>query len=383
MNLRPIFFAILTGSVIFACQQQDKLEKKKAELKELKTKQHEINEKIVTLEEEISKLDPEFAKRTRKATLVTTIPVKNKNFEHYIEVSGSVESKKNVVLSTENMGNIISIPVTEGTEVAKGRLIARQDDDVLQRQLAQLETQYDLAKRMYEKQANLWEQKIGSEVQYLEAKNKKENLEQQIESVKTQISKTYITAPFTGVIDEIFVNEGVMASPGTQIARIVNNAGMYVTADVSEAYIGSFDKGDSVIIDFPSINKSVKATITSVGRVIDEQNRTFKVEIKLPDTDFSVKPNLISVVKIKDFEKPEATVIPTNLIQQDKQGEYVYIINTQDSLKTAKKAHIERGKTYKNKTLIVSGLNSSDVLVDQGFKDVTDGTPVRVVESVL
>ncbi len=385
MKVKSIISALLVVITIACSQQKDELEAKKEELNTLKSQQHDLKVKIASLEDEISSIDPEFAKINRKESLVTTVPVKYGKFEHMIEVSGSVRSKKNVVLSAENTGNITNVVVVEGDMVKRGQLIASQNTEVLQKQLAQLETQYDLANEMYKKRSNLWEKEIGTEVQYLEAKNDKESLEQQIANVKAQIAKSSIRAPFDGSIEQVYVNNGEMAMSGNPIAQIVNHSGLFVSADISESFVGSFDKGDTAIIDFPSLNETIKAKITAVGQVIDPQNRTFKVEIRLPDLDFKIKPNLLAVVKITDYEKQNASIVPSNLIQQDMTGEYVFVTEEngeQDQL-IAKKIHIERGKTYKNETLVLSGLTGKESLINEGFKEVIDGSPVKVVENVL
>lgn len=383
MAIKQSVLAITILSLLFACQPEDKVTGKKEELNQLKSDYHELKLKIASLEEEIAKEDPDFAKANRKTTLVTTVPVRQGTFTHMVEVSGSVTSKRNVVLSAENIGNIVRVNVVEGDFVRQGHLIASQDASVLQKQLSQLETQYELAESLFKKQSNLWEKKIGTEVQYLQSKNDKESLEQQIANVKTQISKSYIKAPFDGTIERVFVNDGEMVMSGNPVAQIVNHSSMFVSADVSESYVGTFEKGDVAVIEFPSIQKSVEAKITAVGQVIDLQNRTFKVEIRLPNMDFKVKPNMVAVVKIKDFEKENAAVVPVNLIQQDMTGEYIFVVEKNGDNLLAKKAHIERGKTYKNETLVLSGLNGYNEVIKDGFKEVIDGSPVRIVESVL
>lgn len=383
MNIKQLVLTLTILSFFYACQPKNDVAAKKEELNNLKKEQHALGAQIIALEEEIAKLDPEFAKANRKATLVTTVPVNLGTFTHLIEVSGSVSSKGNVVLSAENNGNIIHVGVVEGDRVAKGELIARQDTEVLQKQLAQLETQYELAEELFRKRSNLWEQKIGTQVQYLEAKSAKEALEQQVANVKAQIAKSYIKAPFNGVIEEVLIKDGEMATAGMPIARIVSDSDLYVSADVSESYIGAFSQGDTAIIEFPSLDKTIEARITAVGQVIDEQNRTFKVEARLPRLDFEVKPNLIAVVKIEDFEKTNATIVPTNLIQQDMTGEYVFVTAENGEKIFAKKAHVKRGRTYKNQTLVLDGLKGDETLIKEGFKDVIDGSPVKVVENVL
>lgn len=373
------FFA-LTFS---ACEQKDPVQAKKEKLKEYKTDLQKIKVSITELEKELSELDPEFAKINRKATLITTTPVENTTFEHFVEVSGAVKSRKNILISAENFGSINHILAKEGDEVKKGQLILSMDTELYQKNLDQLLTEYALAKTMFEKQSNLWKQNIGTEVQYLQSKNRKETLENQIANVKTQISKSQIRAPFEGTIEEVLVKEGEMAQMSSPLVRIVNHRDMYVKADMSESYIGQFKKGDQINIYFPSIDKSIVSTISSVGQVIDEKNRTFSVEALLPLSDFSVKPNLLAIVKIKDFEKENASVIPTNLIQRDNNGEFVYVIESINEETVAKKIKIDRGITYQNSTMVKNGLSGNELLVDEGFRDVADGGKVKEVETVL
>ena len=281
------------------------------------------------------------------------------------------------------MGSIESIPVKEGYEVKKGQLILSLDTELYERELDRLQTQYELAKTMFEKQSNLWKQNIGTEVQYLEAKNRKETLENQIANVKTQISKSKVRAPFEGTIEEVYVKVGEMAQLGSPLVRIVNHRDMYVRADLSEAYIGNFKKGDPVIIHFPSINQTIESKISSVGQVIDEMNRTFSIEALLPLTNFTIKPNLIVVVKIKDYHKDDAVVIPSKLIQKDNRGDFVFVAQQGSDEMVAKKIQIDRGRTYKTITMVTGGLEGGEILIDEGFRDVAEGTKVKIVENVL
>ncbi len=377
-----LFIALIVS--FSACnKKKDPLQVKKEKLTKYKTQLQDLRDKIDDLEKQIALEDPEFAKMNRKATLITALPVKKEKFVHYVEVSGSVQSKKNVLLSAENMGNIQNILVSEGDIVKKGQLILTQDTDLLQKGLAQLQTQYDLAKTMYEKQKNLWDKNIGTQVQYLEAKNRKESLEDQIANVKTQIQKSQVRAPFDGTIDDIPVKEGEMAPVGSPLVRIVNHKSMYVQADLSETYISKFKQGDPVTIFFPAYNKSIETRISAIGQVIQQKNRTFEIEAKLPELDFVVKPNLLAILKIKDFEADNAPVVPTNLIQQDNKGDFVYVVSDTGQLQVAQKVHIGRGVTYKNNTMVESGLQGNELLVDEGFREVTDGNKVKIVENVM
>jgi RND family efflux transporter MFP subunit len=380
-----IAITTLALMIIFgACQKKEDLQAKKDELKSLKSQQQELRAEIETLEKEIAAADPAFARNNRRAALITAVPVKKEDFQHFVEVSGSVESKRNVQLSAESMGNITNIYATEGQTVQRGALLLTIDTDLLTKNLDQVKTEYELANTRFEKQKNLWDQEIGTEMQYLEAKNRKESLENQMDNIRTQIAQAQVRAPFNGTIDEVMVNEGEMAQIGAPLVRIVNHADMYVEADLSESFIGQFDIGDSVNIHFPSLNTTIATTLSAVGQVINPQNRTFRVEARLPDKrDFKVKPNLLAVLKLKDFEADDAPVIPSNLIQQDNQGDFVYIVTDSGENKYAHKAHIERGLTYDNATLVKEGLQGNELLVQEGFRDVADGSKVKIVENVL
>lgn len=373
-----VFVAFLS-----ACEQKDPVQAMKEELKSKKTEMQKLKISISELEKEISALDPEFAKENRKATLVTTRNVQVQKFEHYVEVTGAVKSRKNVLISAENMGNVNQILVKEGSEVRKGQLIVNMDTELYQRNLDQLETEYELAKTMYEKQSNLWEQNIGTEVQYLQSKNRVESIERQIANVKTQISKSKIRAPFAGTIEEVFVKEGEMAQMGSPLARIVNHKDMYIKADLSDAFIGKFNKGAPVIIHFPSIDKTIESKISSVGQIIDEMNRTFSIEALLSETNFVIKPNLLAIVKLKDFEKRDAVVVPSKLIQKDNKGDFVFVTEENQDELIARKIQIERGVTYKNNTMVVQGLQGDEVLIDEGFRNVAQGSKLKIVENVL
>ena len=368
---------------VAACQQDESLDAKKEALKTKKEKLQAIREDITKLEKEISALDPEFGKQNRRATLITTLPVTQSKFEHYVEISGSVKSRKNVVISAENMGNVNSVAVKEGSEVTKGQLLLSMDTELYHRGLEQLETEYALAKTMFEKQENLWKQNIGTEVQYLQAKNRKEGLENQIANIKTQISKSQIRAPFAGTIEEVLVKEGEMATTGSPLFRIVNHKDMYVKADLSEAHIGKFKKGDKIIVSFPSADQEIESTISSVGQVIDENNRTFAIEATLPEITFKIKPNLVAILKIKDFEVSDAVIVPSKLIQKDNTGEFLFITTSDSTESFAKKIQVSRGITYKNQTMITEGLTGNELLVNEGFRDVTDGSKVKVVNNVM
>ncbi len=380
MKFNKTLSILFAGFLIASCQNSSTLDEKKAELKAKRTEMADLKNSISQLEQEIADMDPEFAKTNRKATLINTVPVTSGHFESFIEVNGSVESRKNVVISAETPGLIEKIYVVEGEAVRAGQTLIRLNNEILMRSYEELQTSYELAKTMYERQSNLWDQKIGTEMQYLEAKNRKESLENQIKTLKTQIQKTYIKAPFSGTINQLEAKLGQYAQPTVQLIRLVSLENLYIKADVSEAYIGSIKKGDSTIVTFSSINQEFETTISSIGQVINRDNRTFSVEVKVPKLPVPLKPNLVAVVKIKDFESDNAIVVPNNLIQKDSKGDYVYIVAKNSENLVARKVPVERGKTYRNQTMIIKGLNGDEELINEGFRDVNDGVNVNVVE---
>lgn len=374
-----ISFAVVLGFTACNSEQLEGLEGKKAQLKEYKEEARELQKKIKSLEEDIATEDPDFLNTGRNATLVTTIDVENETFQHFVEVRGSVTSRSNVTLSAQTPAIVTGVTVDEGDEVNKGKLLLRQDAQTLLRNIEEIKTSLELAETRFRRQSNLWDQNIGTEFQYLEAKNAKESLERKLASLNSQLSNYYLRAPFSGTVDEIFIKEGEMAQPGVPMMRLVSLKNMYIEADVSETYLGEFKKGDSVTVYFPSMDRNLRSVISSVGQVINENNRTFKVEVKLPDDDMLLRPNLLAVVKLQDFVERDALIVPTNLILNDQKGDFVYVAvpAEEGSGYVAQKQHIQRGKTYNNNTMVQSGLQGNEQLIDQGFREVAEGVNLR------
>jgi membrane fusion protein (multidrug efflux system) len=327
------------------------------------------------LEKEIAALDSGFASEQRKAMLITTTSVGLEDFAHYVEITGAVLSKKNVSISAEVSGRIQEIKAVEGMRLRKGEVLAEVDTETIDRNMEEVETQLELANIIFEKQKRLWDQQIGTEVQFLEAKNRKEILEKNLASVSTQRDRATIRAPFDGTVEEVSIRLGEMVQPGTPIINFVGESDLYIEGDVSERYVGILERGDSVEVRFPSINRELMTRITAVGGVIDPNNRTFKIEASLPQAE-KVKPNMISVIRIKDYENKGAVTVPTNLILQDNEGEYVFIVEND----AAKKAYVKRGLTYQGKTEVLEGLKGNEMLVDKGFREVSENIKVSIAQ---
>lgn len=361
--------------LVFSCEPKDELAAKKAELEDLKNQSNELNTSIALLEEELMKMDPEFASQNQKSILITTTNAKKGEFDHYVEVTGSVLSKKNVVISSETSGRILEIPVLEGMRVAKGTVLAKIDAETIERSIDELENSLELATTLFEKQERLWNQQIGTEVQYLEAKNRKEGLERNLASARTNLDKAIIRAPFAGTIEEVQVRLGELVQPGMGMFQFVGESDLFIEADISESYIGVLSKGDSVEVSFPSINKELQTKVSSVGAIINPNNRTFKVEVFLPNMDL-VKPNMISVLKILDYQSADAVIVPSYLILSDNRGDYVFTVENGKAVKK----YVERGKTFDKETEILTGLTGSEVLVDKGFREVGDNFNVNIAQ---
>lgn len=370
--------------IVAACggSEGDKnLEAKKTELDKARAQLQAVRGKIIQLEKEISELDPEFARQNTKAILVSTFIAKREPFEHKVEVRGAVESRKNVFLSAQTGGEIKRINVKEGQRVSQGQTLIELDADVIRRSIAELKTSLELATTVYEKQSKLWEQKIGTEVQYLQAKNNKVSLENKLSTAYAQLNLAMIKAPFDGTVDQLPSRVGEMASPGVPLIRIVSTDEMFLRTDVSERFIGRFKAGDKVDILFPLINKTVSTVISSVGQVINEENRTFEVEAKLPKVNFVVKPNQVVVLQLLDYVNEEALAVPTRLIQKDEIGQYIYVVEKRESGSIARKVYVVAGTTSNKETEITEGLQGDEQIVDRGFRELTEGVEVMIANA--
>ena len=375
-------YIILIVAIITACGG-DSLEDKKKQLDQLKAEVFHLNRQIQQLETDIVQSDPDYQPSSRPHTLISTYRVVPKLFEHKFEVRASVASRMNVLISAETNGIIEAIHVREGNQVEKGQLLITLDASILENSIAELKTQLDLATTLYQKRARLWQQNIGTEIQYLEAKNQMETLQRKLETTNSQLRQARIRAPFKGVVDNIDAKLGEMAMFGAPMIRILSVDEMHLDADVSETYLGRLQKGDSVDLLFSTFDVELRSVISSVGQVINPQNRTFSVEIALPASTIPYKPNLVATVKIRDYYQQDALVIPSELIQRDNQGSYVYAVDSTNEEMKAFKVHIVTGKSYQSRTEVLQGLESGILLIDAGYREVTDGALVQVATREL
>ncbi len=379
-NITPMkhLFFLFILTLVLSC---DSAVKESQSLTDLKTKKAALIEKmdqvgtdLKNVEMEISKLDT-----LKKLMSVTSYKAEVKDFNHYIEVQGTVKADQTIELHAEMGGTVTAILVKEGQNVSKGQILATLDSDVIDNSVLQLETQLALATTTYERQARLWEQNIGSEIQYLQTKAQKEGLENSMKSLRAQARKMKIIAPFSGIIDQIFAKTGELTSPQMPFLRLVNLNNVYVESEVTETYLKSVKKGTEVLLNFSSIGTSFEASISQVGNFINPNNRSFKTRIDLKNSNNELKANLLADIKINDF-KANGIVIPSRLVQKDRNDKtFVYTIEPKENNHTVIKTYVTEAMSYNNLSFISEGLFENSILVDKGARLVNNDEDVKLV----
>ncbi|MFN3753029.1 efflux RND transporter periplasmic adaptor subunit [Flavobacterium sp.] len=337
----------------------------------LQAKKTALQGEIAKIEEALATLDVK-----KEEALVAVLTVKDTIFTHYLDIQGSVDTKENILVQPEFSGTLTSLTVKAGQSVAKGQILGRVDDGGMSSQLASAENQYNLAKTTYERQKNLWDKKIGSEIQYLQAEAQMISAQKSVAQIKAQLAKTIIRAPFTGTIDEVFVEKGQVVAPSAQgLMRIVNLNNMYVSTTVPETYIGKLKVGTLVDVYLTSLNKTYKGKVRQVGNFINPSNRSFGIEVSVPNPDNLLRPNQVAKLKITDYVNKDAIVVPTNVVQEDGTGaKYVYTVEgSNGKTGTAKKVLVTVGKSAENVTEILSGLSANDIIVTEGVNNISEG----------
>ncbi len=346
--------------------------------KTLTEKQKELNQQIGLLDSVIG------SKEDKKLPLVTTFQAKEENFDHYLELQGDVMTKQNVLIYPEMAGTLLRVHVKEGQNVRKGQLLASIDDGGMGSQLAQLQTQEALAKTTFERQKRLWDQKIGSEIQYLNAKANYEGMSNSVKQLQSQLGKSTIRAPFSGIIDDVIKDQGTVVSPGpgSEVFRIVNLTDMYVDVDIPESYLGNVTKGKEVKVYFPALGDSVVTKVRQTGNFINPGNRSFTAEIPVNNKNGAIKPNLIAKVQINDYTNEAAILIPQSVVSENAAGEqYVYIAEPDNNITIAKKSVITTGKTQGDFVEVLSGLPVGSEVILEGARSVREDQEIKVKAS--
>ncbi|MFC3812106.1 efflux RND transporter periplasmic adaptor subunit [Lacihabitans lacunae] len=377
-NNRILGLALTLSIMIFATscgsKETNSLEGKKAKLTELKKKQTELSAEIKALEAELEKGSPlkiEKSKLVAVSTLTTT------NFQHFIDATGRVEAENNQFITAQAGGAITKLFVKEGDFVNKGQTIATIDNSILRNSMQEVMIQLETAKTIYERQKALWDQKIGTEIQLIQAKTSVESLEKRIATLKSQDALNVVVSPISGYVDEVRLKAGEMAAPGIGIVRVVNFNNLKVTANIPDTYAGTISKGNIAQINFPDISKSTKASLSFVSQTVNQVSRTFTVEAKIPAFDKMLKPNLTATLLINDQNKANAIVIPENMIQNTEKGSIVYVAEEEGKNQVARARQVVTGLSYNGQIVINSGLQAGDKIITEGYQDMVDGQIIK------
>lgn len=374
MNPKIVYPLLIIGTTLFACSEnKDETEKIKKELNETLSKIQELNDKKFKLEEQLAQLDSTFKKKELNAVTVTIADTAD--FINFVEVQGNIEADKNVLLNAEMSGIINKILVHDGQYVKKGQTLMYIDTDVLIKNIEEVKKSLELAQFIFEKQDNLYKQNIGSELQYREAKNNKERLEQTLQTLETQKSKAIVTAPFDGYIEKVLVEEGAMAMPQVPLLRILDMKKIKIEADVMENYLRSVNKDRKADILIRALDTTIRNTaITFVGKYVNPANRTFRIQIELNNSSEKILPNLIALVRIKNEIIKNALLIPNECIQQSNTGKnYVYVVKEEAGKKIARKVDIEVGPSDDKNTVVLENLKPGDKVVLEGSRGIKNG----------
>lgn len=377
--------SILMVFVLLSCQSTtteempEDLASLKALLQEKKMSQKELNDEISMLEEKIISMD---ASIVESAKLVTLIKPEKKDFKHYVTIQGNVKSDDIVNASSEIGGRIVELLTEEGKYVKNGQLIATVDMESVTKQIAEVEKSLELADEVFERQSRLWEQKIGSEIQYLQAKNNKERLEKSLETLNFQLTKADVHAPISGVVDMVFLKEGELAAPGAPIIKILNTSRLKVVADAPENLLGSINLGNQVQVIFPALGDTVDTRISMIGRSIDAANRTFEIEMNVPSKGGLLKPNLLAEIRVNDFTQEDVFTIPLELVQQEVGGkDFIMVAKKEGDKLVAEKLYVTTGDSDGGEIIIESGLSEDHDLVMTGARGLANHEVIEVINS--
>ena len=369
----PIFISLI---LLASCSGEKTADQINEEITRTRGKIAELNQQLADLEEQLAGLD---TGETEYGTPVVVDPLMPDSLYTYITASATVEAAKMAMISPETNGRIKTIHVSEGQKVRRGQLLISLDSEIMTNSIEEIETSLELAKTLYEKQKGLWEQGVGSEMQYLETKNRYESLQKTRQTLESQMNMSKIFAPFNGYVEEIFQKTGELATPGRQILQLVNLDYLYINTELSEAYINSIEEGDTAWISFPDVPGFTRvAPISNTGKTIDPQSRTFGIRLDMKNDDEKIKPNMLAELRLMDYSAVDVIVVPTQMVRQDLNGYFVYLARPHDGDYFAVKTYVEPGRSDGSKTVIEEGLQAGDMLIVRGYNQIKDGSKLSV-----
>lgn len=377
--MKKIAYLFVVIAFLASCSSSDKseqLKELKKERNKLKTEIDKVNQQISNLEADI--LDNGGELQARNQTFVSTASAEADTFRHYVNAQGEISSDNNIMVPVESPGVLKTIFVEEGDDVRKGQNLAQIDASIIEKQITELKSSLDFARDVFERRKRLWEKEIGSEIEYLQAKNTKENLEKKLETVKEQLSKTTINAPISGTVDEVFLKEGEMAPAGFAAVRVVQLSKMKIKAEVSESYLNQIQKGNEVIVSPVNSTEEYISEVITVGKIINPDNRTFMIEVKLPESKNLSTPNMIMELKIMNYVSANTLSAPVNIVQKTQNKYFLFVASKSGDSWVAEKRWVEMGMTYKNEAEIIDGLKAGDKIITAGYQGLGDGEQIVI-----
>jgi len=372
MKKNLLIIVVLSLLFIPVCRRGDR----QAELDRLEAQRETLDKRIEQLRAEVARNNGQASEEA--LAYVRGIEVQASLFRHFIQVQGTVESDNNILIPAQSNGMVKRLYVRQGDRVAEGQILAELDGAILESSLAELQNSLSLATTIYERQARLWEKNIGSELEYLQAKNNRDNLEKRLNTLQEQYRLTKIASPIDGMVDDVLIKEGEMAVAGRGAVRIVQLSKLKIKASLSENFISRVKKGDAVRVAIPVANRSFELTIDAVSQVIDPNNRTFSVEIRLPAREQGLKPNMLAVVTINDYTNPQALTVPQNVVQETGDSQFLFVAEEENGRRVARRRTVTTGEAYDNRLEILDGLDAGETVITLGFQTLADGQPVSV-----
>lgn len=372
MKTKILIIAVL---FLMACGSADK----QAQLEKLKQQRDDLNAQIEQLETELSGT-PALAQTNSKVKVkyVNVINVSPEPFDHFIEIQGSVESDNDIIVPAQSSGVVKSIFVEIGDKVEKGQLLAKLDAAVFERSIEELKTGLELATTVFERQERLWNQKIGSEIQYLQAKNTKESFEKKLATVKEQYEMTKIKSPIAGQVDDVMIKVGQMAAAGFGTFKVVQVSDLKIKASLSEKYITKVKPGDPVNVYIPVLDRHYKQKVQASANVINPDNRTFSIEVSIPQNDKEIKPNMVAVLDINDYSNDSSLVVPLKVVQYTGKDQFLFVATHSNNGWMAEKRYVKTGYNSDSKVEVARGINDGEKVIVFGYQNLGDGEAISI-----
>jgi len=376
MKAKLLISIIVLGIGLMACNSMSEKEKLQKELDKKKLEYSDLKLEINELQNKLESIDTTTRER---GIAVNTDKLEMVTFKHFFDVNSSFEAVNYAYISPETSGQLKHILVKEGDHVKKGQLLAKLNTAIIENSIAEIKTALSLSKTIYKKQKELWDKNIGSELDYLRSKTEMESMENKLKTLQSQLEMSLIKSPIDGVVDQINIREGELAMPGQLMMQIINLKEFYLNAEVSESYLPYLHQGDMAEIRLLSYDDLImQAPIYRISNIINKENRSFKVQMKVENTRGIIKPNMLAIARFKDFESDAAIVVPSIIVKKDFTGNYLFIVEHKDGKAYAHKVYVEIGRSKDDQTMIVSGLKAGDEIIINGYNQVVEGSLVSI-----